>query len=140
MTVVEQIVRRDVEAVILYETSDVIAFFDHEPINLGHVLICPKKPFHDFIDVPDDVMAEILAVARAIYRKIVSKYSPDGISLLQNNGSFNELKHYHLHIFPRFKNDGFSWMSDEIGLQSHEQLKAEAVGLQLGNRTPNQIV
>ncbi|ABE56456.1 histidine triad (HIT) protein [Shewanella denitrificans OS217] len=129
MTVVEQIVRREVDAVILYETDNVIAFLDHDPINLGHALICPKKPYHDFIDVPEDVMAEILLVARAIYRKIVKKYSSEGVSLLQNNGSFNELKHFHLHIFPRFNNDGFRWVSAEMGLQSMVKLQAEAIGL-----------
>jgi histidine triad (HIT) family protein len=129
MTIVEQIVRREVDAVILYETANVIAFLDHDPINLGHVLICPKKPYHDFIDVPEDVMADILLVARGIYRKLVKKYSPDGVSLLQNNGGFNELKHFHLHLFPRYYDDGFSWMSAEMGLQSHEQLKAESIGL-----------
>ncbi|WP_445946461.1 HIT family protein [Shewanella sp.] len=129
MTLVEQIVRREVDAVILYETDNVIAFLDHDPINLGHVLICPKKPYHDFIDVPEDVMTEIWLVTRAIYRKIVSKYSPDGVSLLQNNGDFNELKHFHLHLFPRYYDDGFSWMSAEMGRQSMVKLQAEAIGL-----------
>ncbi|NIY94675.1 HIT family protein, partial [Vibrio diazotrophicus] len=36
MTIVEQIVNRDIEAVIIYESTDVIAFADHDPINFGH--------------------------------------------------------------------------------------------------------
>ena len=129
MTIVEQIVKREIEAVIIFENDEVIAFLDHDPINRGHVLICPTKPFHDFIDVPDNVMNEILVVARDIYLKMAGKYSPDGISFIQNNGSCNELDHYHLHIFPRFKNDGFGWLSSEIGLQNKKQLEIEAVGL-----------
>ena len=86
-------------------------------------------PFCDFIDVPEDVMAEVLTVARDIYRKIVKKYSPDGITFMQNNGSCNELGHYHLHIFPRFENDGFGWLCSEIGVQDIKQLETDAVGL-----------
>lgn len=28
---------------------------------------------------------------------------------MQNGGEFNDLGHYHLHVFPRYKNDGFGW-------------------------------
>ena len=129
MTIVEQIINREIEAVIIAESSQVIAFLDHDPINRGHVLICPKKPFRDFIDVPEELMAEVLEVARDIYRKIVKKYSPDGITFMHNNGSCNELGHFHLHIFQRFENDGFEWLCSEIGVQNIEQLEADAVGL-----------
>lgn len=34
---------------------------------------------------------------------------------MQNGGEFNDVGHYHLHIFPRFKGDGFGWTySDEV--------------------------
>ena len=28
---------------------------------------------------------------------------------MQNSGKFNDIGHFHLHIFPRYKNDGFGW-------------------------------
>lgn len=28
---------------------------------------------------------------------------------MQNGGVFNDIGHYHLHIFPRYKNDSFGW-------------------------------
>ena len=37
----------------------------------------------------------------------------DGYSIMQNGGEFNDIGHYHLHIFPRFKGDGFGWTSGE---------------------------
>lgn len=36
-------------------------------------------------------------------------YSPDGISIMQNGGYFHDANHYHMHVFPRYKNDGFGW-------------------------------
>ncbi len=36
-------------------------------------------------------------------------YKPDGYSIMQNGGKFNDIGHYHLHIFPRYENDGFGW-------------------------------
>jgi len=123
MTIVEKIVSRKVEAAIVYESVDVVAFADHNPINFGHILICPTHPYTNYIDVPEVVLTEIHSVARQVYRRIEEAFKPDGISFLQNNGEFNELSHYHLHIFPRFKGDQFGWKSSELGIQSMEKLR-----------------
>lgn len=40
-------------------------------------------------------------------------YKPDGYSIMQNGGKFNDIGHYHLHIFPRYENDGFGWIYND---------------------------
>ncbi len=70
-----------------------------------------------------------MSSAKIIYTRITQKYSPEGISFIQNNGNLNELGHYHLHINPRFINDGFDWLSSDIGIQTIENLKTDAIGL-----------
>ena len=32
-------------------------------------------------------------------------YHPDGYSIIQNGGKFNDAGHYHMHIFPRYTGD-----------------------------------
>ncbi|MBY6198171.1 HIT family protein [Vibrio hangzhouensis] len=128
-TIVEQIVSRDIEAVIVYESEHVIAFADHDPINFGHILICPTQPYESFIDLPIAVHDEIQHVARDLYRRIMNKFNPDGMSFIQNNGTCNELSHYHLHIFPRFDGDQFGWVSSELGIQSIDELRESLAGL-----------
>ncbi len=40
---------------------------------------------------------------------------------MQNGGKFNEIGHFHLHIFPRYYSDGFTWKySDNKYLVSKE--------------------
>jgi len=129
MTVVEQIVARDIDAVIVYESDNVIAFADHNPINFGHILICPTFPYESFIDIPDNVNVEINQVAKDLFKRIQKLFKPDGISFLQNNGAFNELSHYHLHIFPRFNQDQFGWKSGGLGIQPTEILREKLAGL-----------
>ena len=129
MTLVEQIVSREIDAVIVYESAKVIAFADHDPINFGHLLIAPTFPYENFIDVPEPVFAEINAVARSLYLRLDAKFSPDGISFIQNNGKFNELGHYHLHVFPRFDGDKFGWRSSQLGIQNINDLRQSLAGL-----------
>ena len=129
MTLVEQIVSREIEAVIVYESAKVIAFADHDPINFGHLLISPTFPYENFIDVPEPVFAEINAVARSLYLRLDAKFSPDGISFIQNNGKFNDLGHYHLHVFPRFDGDKFGWRNSQLGIQNINDLRQSLAGL-----------
>lgn len=129
MTIVEQIVARDIEAVIVYESEQVIAFADHDPINFGHILICPKSPYETLLQVPESILAEIHRVARDLYGRIERKFSPDGITLVQNNGHFNELSHYHLHIFPRYKRDSFAFGRDGLNIKPQDVLRTSLEGL-----------
>jgi histidine triad (HIT) family protein len=129
MTIVEQIVAREIDAAIVYESEKVIAFADHDPINLGHILICPIHPYETFIDLPSEVHEEIAYVAKDLYRRLENLFKPDGISFIHNNSKFNDLSHYHLHIFPRFHGDGFGWQSSNIGVQSIDKLRHALAGL-----------
>jgi len=36
-------------------------------------------------------------------------FKPDGISICQNGGKFNDLTLIHMHLIPRYEGDGFSW-------------------------------
>lgn len=103
------IASHEIEANIVYETDNIVAFLDSSPINEGHTLIIPKKHFCDADEIPDDLLSEIMCVSKKIVSAMKKSYSPEGYSVMQNGGQFNDIGHYHLHVFPRYKNDGFSW-------------------------------
>ena len=54
-----------------------------------------------------------MKTAKIIKKRIEEKLNPDGIKLVQNNGSLQEVKHYHLHIIPYY-NDNNSLSLDEV--------------------------
>lgn len=94
----------------VYQNDFVSCFLDHNPISEGHVLIVPKKHFIE-VDTLDAVTANhIMQAAILVTKAIKQLYQPDGVSMMQNGGEFNDVGHYHLHVFPRFKNDGFGWV------------------------------
>ncbi|WP_457805599.1 HIT family protein [Stenotrophomonas maltophilia] len=107
--VVCQIASRRVDSLIIYEDERVICFLDVDPITVGHVLICPKVHVQDLMDLPNDLISEIFILAKAVASMFWVVFEVDGVSMIQNNGGFNELGHFHLHVFPRKFNDGFAW-------------------------------
>ena len=97
----------------IYENSNIIAFLDNNPINEGPVLIAPKEHYLDIDDLPIDLINEIMDLSRKIVIALKRIYTPRGYSLVQNGGEFNEIGHFHIHIFPRYYNDGFGWIQIE---------------------------
>lgn len=103
------IAKHKISANIVYEDELVTAFLDSDPINEGHVLVIPKEHFSDFDKVPDKLISHIMYIAKKIVKAICTSYTPDGFSIMCNGGLFNDIGHFHLHIFPRYTGDGFGW-------------------------------
>ncbi|MGD6892344.1 HIT family protein [Bacillus mobilis] len=92
----------------IYEDDYVTCFLDHEPFYLGHTLIVPKQHVVE-VDELDDVVAQsIMDASKLITKAIKSLYKPDGVTICQNGGIFNELTHYHMHVVPRYKERSFA--------------------------------
>lgn len=104
-----KIVKGEIPSNVIYEDELIMCFLDIEPINEGHVLIIPKNHYLDADEIPTEVLLSMMALSKKIVKIIKEKYSPDGYSIMQNGGEFNDIGHYHMHIFPRYKGDGFGW-------------------------------
>ena len=71
----------------------------------------PKKHYLDVDDLPVELLNEIMLTSQKIVKSLKKVYKLNGYSIMQNGGIFNEVGHYHLHIFPRYINDEFAWIS-----------------------------
>ena len=116
--------RKKIKTKIVYEDEKIIAFFDADPINEGHILLIPKEHYADADDIPDELLAHIAQVSKRVISALKIVYSPDGYSVMQNGGKFNDIGHYHLHIFPRNDGDGFGWrFGDAASLPGDETVE-----------------
>jgi diadenosine tetraphosphate (Ap4A) HIT family hydrolase len=95
---------------IVYQTDLVCCFLDIDPIHEGHTLIVPKKHILDIEESDQATRLDIINTAALLSIALKKSYAPDGISMMQNGGYFNDVNHYHMHVFPRYKNDGFCWI------------------------------
>lgn len=58
--------------------------------------------------------------AQKMSRLLEKTFHPDGITVLQNNGVFKDVEHYHVHVFPRYIEDGFSWIEPNVDIQESD--------------------
>ena len=109
-----KIINGDIPCMKVYEDDVCLSYLDINPDCDGHTLIIPKKHYKDIYDIPNDTLSHIYDISKKIMDMLKEKLGCDGFTLLQNNGSIQEVKHYHLHIIPAYKDHQDILPVDEI--------------------------
>jgi histidine triad (HIT) family protein len=97
-------------ASIVYTNEEVIAFMDIQPVNSGHVLVIPRTHSAQLNELNPETGAHIFKVAMCIAEALrMSGIKCEGVNLFLADGevAFQDVFHVHLHVIPRFRNDGF---------------------------------
>ena len=120
-----KIVSGDIPAVKVLDEECVVAFMDINPAGRGHLLVVPKKHAENIFEIEkDDLSAVFHAVKRcAIAAK--EALNADGATVLQLNGKASDqvVPHLHVHIIPRWVNDGLSLSSWEMKPGNMEEIQ-----------------
>ena len=92
----------------IYEDDKFRVILDNGPATRGHALVLPKEHYANLFEMPQDLLADAAVVAKKVASNIKEKLSCDGLNLVQNNGETagQTVMHFHLHIIPRYENDG----------------------------------
>lgn len=111
-----KIIKGEIPADKIYEDDDFLAFLDITPVNLGHTLLIPKSHHKDLFEIPDDTLCKIGPVIKKLAEAVKEGAKADGINIGMNNGApaGQVVFHAHIHIMPRFTNDGYKlWHGKE---------------------------
>ena len=97
-------------ASFVYQDDLCSAFMDIQPVNAGHVLVIPKRHAPSLAELPHETGGEMFKIAQRIAHAVrQSGVRCDGVNLFLADGAaaFQEVCHVHLHIIPRYSDDGF---------------------------------
>lgn len=103
-----KIVRGELPSYTVYENERTLAFLDIHPTNPGHTLVIPKQHTKNIFEISQGDWAALSETVRMLAGKIESAVGADGINIMMNNREHGGqiIHHAHVHIIPRFKNDG----------------------------------
>ena len=100
-----KIVNNESPSYTIYEDEIVKVFLNINPSSDGHLLIIPKKHFTNLSDIDLDTLNHINKVSKNMYKLLKEKLKIDGLTITQNNDYGQEIKHYHMHLTPRYKGE-----------------------------------
>lgn len=109
----------------IYEDDDFRVILDNGPATRGHALILPKDHWENLYELPDETAASVMKLAKKLAIRLRDRLHADGLNIVQNNGSVagQTVMHYHLHLIPRYSDDGQHILWDPTA-PSAEELSA----------------
>lgn len=113
----------------IYEDGEVLAFLDASPVFRGHTLLVPKEHFENIFDIPEEVLGRLAKRAKRIVVAMKEGLGTDGVNLLHASGSVAQQSvfHFHLHIVPRFENDGLDMFPEKKYTERSFEATAEKI-------------
>lgn len=101
-----KIVSGEIHSTKVYEDEKCLAFMDINPVSKGHVLVIPKDHYDPITETPDDILHNLISVAKKIFCAQKKVLNADGANITQANGEVagQIIWHIHFHVIPRFKN------------------------------------
>jgi len=92
---------------IIAENELCFAIYDKYPVNLGHVLIIPKRHYKSFFDATIEEVTAIYELIHKCKEILDKKYKPTGynIGININESAGQTIMHLHVHLIPRYDND-----------------------------------
>ncbi len=131
-----KIIQGEIPATKVYEDEKVLAFMDINPLNDGHTLIVPKRHAETIFEIdPQDLIAT-MKVAQRLAIAIKKALNSDGMIVVQlnNKAAGQMVPHLHIHLIPRWENDGLQIGKWEMKPGDMEKIKdiAEKIKKEVG--------
>jgi histidine triad (HIT) family protein len=97
----------------VFEDDRTLCIMDINPLNSGHCLVLTRAHAPTLWESEVADLQAAMATAQRVAVALREALQPDGLNVLQANGAaaFQSVPHFHLHLIPRWTNDGkgFDW-------------------------------
>ena len=103
-----KIVAGEIPNYTLGENEDALAFLDVQPVASGHALVIPKVHAETLLDLPNKHIEGLWVLVKEVTQRIQDALAPDGFNIGANmhKAGGQAVEHLHIHIIPRWHNDG----------------------------------
>jgi len=125
----------------VYEDSDTMAFLDANPSAPGHTLVIPKKHKENIIEMNEGEIADLFRTVKKVTEMIKNNLKPEGFNIGINQGQIagQRVPHVHVHVIPRFPNDGGGMVQMVVNNKPKEDPVTIASKIRAGEELPDYI-
>lgn len=112
-----KIINDELPSKTIYEDEIIKVILNINPETNGHLLILPKKHYDNVFDIEKKIINHSIDIIKEkLYPLLKEKLNCEGLTISQNNFLGQEIKHFHIHLVPRYQEDNleFNYNKDLI--------------------------
>ena len=118
-----KITKGEIPSRTIYEDDQIKVIMNINPSTNGHLLVLPKEHMENIFDTKEEIILHSIQVVKnTLYPQLKEKLHCEGLTLAQNNELGQEIKHYHIHLIPRYPNDNADFAYDKEHLEDVEEI------------------
>ena len=112
----------------IFEDDFTLAFLDINPVSRGHTVVIPKIHIGNFTEMKPDDAGLLFASVNKVAKILLGSLDAPAANIGLNNGEIagQAVPHVHVHIIPRYENDGggsmHSIVNSEVDTDELEEL------------------
>ena len=100
-----KIIKGEIPSTKVYEDKNFLAFLDIHPVSFGHLLVIPKRHIVWMQDADDETISGTFNLSKKLMTSIKKVFKCDYVQISVGG---TDVPHFHVHVFPRYLNDGLS--------------------------------
>lgn len=124
-----KIANGEIPSKTIYEDEQFRVILDLGPATKGHALILPKEHYKNIYEIPEEVAADAMKLAKKMAILMTDKLHADGFNIVQNNNEVagQTVFHFHMHLIPRYNGDNqkIGWVPGEPSQETLEEIRKE---------------
>lgn len=118
-----KIVKGEAPSNTIYEDDIAKVIMSIDPATNGHLLVIPKKHIVTIMDMDMDTLSHMYSVIKEkLYPLLKEKLACKGLTIAQNNDLGQEVKHFHIHLIPRYENDNADFNYDKTKVSPIDEI------------------
>lgn len=113
-----KIINGEMPSKTVYEDELIKVIMNINPSTNGHLLVLPKTHYVNIFDIDEKIINHSFKIIRdKLYPILKEKLNCEGLTLSENNLLGQEIKHFHIHVTPRYENDLVDYSYNEKMLE-----------------------
>ena len=121
-----KIIKGEIPSRTVYEDDQIKIIMNINPSTDGHLLVLPKEHVVNLMDTSNEIITHSLDIVREkIYPLLKEKLHCEGLTIAQNNELGQEIKHYHIHLTPRYPDGGADFEYDQSKISDLDEVFAK---------------
>lgn len=101
-----KVIAKEVPGYFVLEQKNYVAFLDIFGSVEGHVMVLPIKHGYSIFDYNEQELGELMGGVQKVAEKMKKSLRTDSITIGINHEEKKGVPHLHIHLIPRFENDG----------------------------------
>ncbi len=109
-----KIIKKELPSKTIYEDQLIQVIMNINPLTNGHLLVLPKKHFTNILDIDEEfINHSFKIIKKELYPILKEKLNCKGLTIIENNELGQKIRHFHIHLIPRYENDEYKETSSK---------------------------